>query len=93
MSPSGTLNYLNLKDGAMVEGLIPTYQGPLFSFDHVPLLTVSSLSIGDHFYLFGIDRNMNAIPDVDTLSYDMLLVTVTPNSNNMNNQNGLYPND
>ncbi len=77
LSPEG-MNSFDLNREAMVEGLSPFYQGPLFSFDQVPLFTLSDLTIGEHVYFFGIDRNMNGALDVDTLFYDIITVTVTP---------------
>ena len=78
LSPAGILNYFDLNRKAMVKGLLPSYQGPLFSLDLMPILTLSGLTTGEHVYFFGIDRNMNGALDVDTLLYDMITVTVAP---------------
>ena len=79
LSPAGMLKHFDINNGGMIEGLSPSYQGPLFSFDQVPVLTIDDLTIGEHVYFFGIDRNMNGILDVDSLFYDMMTVTVAAN--------------
>ena len=75
-TPSGTFNYYNLSAGAMVPGLLPTHQGPLFNLGSTPLLNSSDLTAGTHTFYFGVDLNMNGLLDINATYYDSVKVSV-----------------
>ena len=57
---SGDVKYFNLSTTSMEEGLLPTYQGALFSFGDTPLFSLSDLSLGSHVFCFGVDLNTDS---------------------------------
>ncbi|NQU15846.1 MAG: PQQ-binding-like beta-propeller repeat protein [Desulfobacteraceae bacterium] len=76
-TPRGTLNYLVLSSGSLVQGLLPTYQGPLFTLGSTQVLNLSGLTSGTHIFYFGVDLNMNGSLDTGALYYDSVRVNVT----------------
>jgi len=76
-TPAGTLDYLDLGTGSMVQGFLPTYQGALFSLGTTQLLNLSTLTVGSHTFYFGVDLSMNGSLDTGVLYYDWVFVTVT----------------
>jgi hypothetical protein len=76
-TPSETFNYYNLSTSSMVPGLLPTYQGPLFSLGATQLLNASNLAVGTHTFYFGVDLEMNGSLDMDSIYYDSVSVNVT----------------
>ena len=77
LTPSSTYNHFDLSTGSMVQGLLPTHQGPLFSLSSTQLLNRSDLTVGTHTLYFGIDLNMNGSLDMSSLYYDWVRVNVT----------------
>lgn len=75
-TPSGAINYYDLSMGSMVSGLLPTYQGPLFTLGTTQLLNSSNLTVGTHTFYFGVDMNMNGALDMNSLHYDWVSVVV-----------------
>ena len=75
-TPSGAFNYYNLSAGAMVPGLSPTHQGPLFTLGTTHILNSSDLSIGSHTFYFAVDLKMNGLLDMDSIYYDSVSVNV-----------------
>ena len=75
-NPSGTFNCYNLSAGAMVPGLSPTYQGPLFNLGTTNLINYSELNAGTHTFYFGVDLKMNGSLDMDFIYYDSVSVNV-----------------
>ncbi len=76
MTPAGTINYFDPNTWSMVEGLVPTYQGPLFGFGSYQLSAFSDLALGNHTFGFAIDMDMNGSPDISSLYYDIVDVEV-----------------
>jgi hypothetical protein len=77
LTPSGTFNYYELSTASMVQGLLPTHQGPLFNLGITQLLSLSDLSVGTNTFYFGVDMNMNGSLDISSLYYDWVSVNVT----------------
>jgi len=75
--PDGNYQYFNLSTGSMVQGLLPTYQGALFSLDTTQVLNSSNLTVGTHAFYFGVDLNMNGSLDMDAIHYDSVSINVT----------------
>ena len=63
---TGALYYFNLATGQWTSGLLPTFQGTLFSLTTTPLST-STLPAGSYTVFFGVDLNKNGTPDFDSL--------------------------
>ena len=76
-TPSGTWNHFDLNTGSMVQGLLPTHQGPLFNLGSTQLFNSSDLTVGTHTFYFGVDLNMNGSLDINSLYYDWVSVNVT----------------
>jgi hypothetical protein len=76
LTPSGAWNYFNLTAGSMVQGLLPTYQGPLFNLGVTQLLNRSDLTVGTHIFYFAVDMDMNGGVDMSSLYYDWVSVDV-----------------
>ncbi len=75
-TPEQTLNYFDLNSLSFTPGLRTTLQGPLVELTNVQILSRTDLSPGNHLFLFGVDTNMNGIPDIDLLFYDVVTVNV-----------------
>ncbi len=75
-TPGNTWNHFDLNTMSFVQGLDVTFQGPLTDLTYTTLLNMVDLSPGDHVFVFGVDANMNGIPDVDQLIYDTVSVSV-----------------
>jgi len=54
----------------MVQGLLPTHQGPLFNLGTTQLLNSSDLQVGVYIFYFGVDLNMNGLLDIPCLPVD-----------------------
>jgi len=54
----------------MVQGLLPTHQGPLFNLGTTQLLNSSDLQVGVYIFYFGVDLNMNGLLDMSSIYYD-----------------------
>jgi hypothetical protein len=65
----GLIYYFDLNAGAMVQGLMPTYQGPLFTLSDTELIRFPRLPVGMYTFYFGIDLNMNGMLDVCSLQF------------------------
>ena len=76
-APDGHYYHFDLSTGSMVQGLIPTYQGPLLSLGATTLLNSSNLTAGAHTFYFAIDMNMNGSLDMSSLYYNAVSVNVT----------------
>lgn len=76
-TPSSTWDYFDLVTSTMVNGLLPTYQGPLFNFDSTKLFSFSDLTEGPHTFYFGVDLNMNGSLDLNSTNYDKVRINVT----------------
>jgi len=76
-APDGLFYYFDLSSGSMVQGLLPTYQGPLFSLASTQLLNRSDLTVGTHTFYFGVDLNMNGLLDMNSIYYDSVIINVT----------------
>ncbi len=75
--PDGVFYHFDLPSGSLVTGLLPTYQGPLFTLGNTALLSTSSLDAGQHMFYFGVDMKMNGLLDMDAIYYDWVSVNVT----------------
>ncbi len=76
-TPEKKWNHFDLKTMSFVPGLAASYQGPLVDLDYTPIYTAADLSLGDHVFVFGVDINMNGLPDLDQMTYDAVTVSVT----------------
>lgn len=76
LTPTGTLNYVDLVTASFLPGSATTYQGSLFGFSSIVLLNLSNLAVGSHTFFFGVDTNMNASLDILKLYYDFVVVNV-----------------
>ena len=85
LTPSGTYNHFDLSTSSMVEGLLPTHQGPLFNLGAMLLLNSSNLTVGIHTFYFAVDMEMNGSLDFDELYYDSVAVNIIdePNSGDL----------
>jgi hypothetical protein len=77
LTPSSTYNHFDLSTGSMVQGLLPTHQGPLFNLGTTQLLNSSDLEVGTHTFYFGVDLNMNGLLDMSSIYYDSVGINVT----------------
>ena len=68
--------YFDLNAGSMVQGLAPTYQGPMVSLNDVELIHFQYLPAGMYTFYFGIDLNMNGALDACSLQYGAANVSV-----------------
>ena len=75
-APDGHYYHFDLSAGSMVQGLIPTHQGPLIKLGATALLNSPNLSVGTHTFYFAIDLNMNGSLDMDSIYYDSVNVIV-----------------
>ena len=75
-APDGHFYYFDLGRGAMVQGLLPTHQGPLFSLAATRLLDSSDLTVGTHTFYFAVDMNMNGSLDMSSIYYDPVIIHV-----------------
>ncbi len=75
-TPEGLWNRFYLSTASFVPGLEATFQGPLTDLSHAALVNMVDLSLGDHVFVFGVDMEMNGIPDVDRMVYDTVTVSV-----------------
>ena len=76
-APDGVFYYFDLGAGSMVQGLLPTHQGPLFNLDSTQLLNSSDLTVGTHTFYLGVDLNMNGSLDMGSIYYDSVGINVT----------------
>ena len=76
LTPSGTYKHFDLSTGWMVQGLLPTHQGPLFTLGATQLLNSSNLTVGTHIFYFAVDMDMNGLLDMASLYYGWVSVTV-----------------
>ncbi|OQY41949.1 MAG: hypothetical protein B6240_14515 [Desulfobacteraceae bacterium 4572_87] len=76
-APDGVFYHFDLSLGSMVPGLLPTYQGPLFSLGTSQLLNSSDLALGTHTFYFAVDLNMNGTLDMNSIYYDRVNISVT----------------
>ena len=76
LTPSGTYNHFDLSTGSMLQGLLPTHQGPLFTLGVTQLLNSSNLTVGTHTFYFAVDMDMNGLLDMSSLYYGWVSVTV-----------------
>lgn len=76
-APDGLFYHLEMSTGSMVQGLLPTYQGALFSLGYTQVLNSSNLTVGAHDFYFGVDLNMNGSLDMDAIHYDSVSINVT----------------
>ena len=74
--PDGVIHHFDLSSGAMVQGLLPTHQGPLFSLGTTTLLNSYHFTLGTHTFYFGVDTEMNGLLDTDAIYYDWVGVNV-----------------
>gem|GEM_PF-1573209 len=77
ITSSNTIYHFNLSSGSMVQGLSPTYQGPLFDLTDVQLVSFSNLPMGKYTFYFVVDLNMDGIVDACSLHFDFVSVSVT----------------
>ena len=77
LTPSSTYNHFDLSTGSMVQGLLPTHQGPLFSLASTQLLNRSHLTVGTHTFYFAVDMDMNGSLDMSSLYYDWVSINVS----------------
>jgi len=77
LTPSSTFNHFDLGTCLMVQGLLPTHQGPLFSLGTTQLLNSSDLTVGTHTFYFGVDLNMNGSLNINSTYYDSVGINVT----------------
>ena len=75
--PDGVFYHFDLSAGSMVLGLLPTYQGPLFSLGTSQLLNFSALTVGTHTFYFAVDMIMNGSLDFGQLYFDAVVVNIT----------------
>lgn len=59
-----------------VPGLAVTYQGPLFALGPYTVFSSAYLPPGDYTFHFGVDGNMNGVPDLGQMYHDTIDVTV-----------------
>jgi len=76
-APDGLFYHFDLSTGSMVQGLLPTYQGALFSLGTTQILNSANLTPGTHAFYFGVDSNMNGSLDMDAIHYDSVIINVT----------------
>jgi len=76
-APDGLFYHFDLSTGSMVQGLLPTYQGALFSLGTTQILNSANLTPGTHAFYFGVDSNMNGSLDMDAIHYDSVSINVT----------------
>ena len=76
-APDGLFYHFGRSTGSMVQGLSPTYQGPLFRLGTTQLLNSSSLAVGTHTFYFAVDLNMNGELDMNSIYYDSVGINVT----------------
>jgi len=75
-APDGNYYYFDLNTGSMVQGLLPTHQGPLFNLATTQLLNSSNMTVGTHTFYFAVDMNMNGSLDMNSIYYDSVNVIV-----------------
>lgn len=76
LTPSSTYSHFDLSTGSMVQGLLPTHQGPLFSLGATQLLNSSDLTVGAHTFYFAVDMDMNGLLDMSSLYYGWVSIIV-----------------
>ncbi|MCP4708347.1 MAG: hypothetical protein GY869_06965 [Planctomycetes bacterium] len=76
LTPEQTWNYFDLNVLSFTPGIQTTAEGPLVDFPNVQILHLTGLSLGNHVFVFGVETNMNGIPDVDQLFYDTVTVSI-----------------
>ena len=76
-APDGFFYHFDLATSSMVQGLLPTHQGPLFTLNPSQLLNTSGLTVGKHTFYFAVDMNMNGSLDFNQLYFDAVVVNVT----------------
>ena len=75
-APDGVFYHFDLSSVAMVQGLLPTHQGPLFDLGTTTLLSSADFAAGTHTFYFGVDPEMNGLLDMDAIYYDWVRVNV-----------------
>jgi hypothetical protein len=73
---SGYYHYNN-KTKTWDPGLDVTYQGALFDLSSPKVVELSGLSLGTHWFYFGVDLKMNGIVTKSSLYYDVVKIIVT----------------
>lgn len=73
---AGNWYHYDLTRARFVAGLEETRQAPLVTLDPITVFDDSSLPPGDYTFYFGVDLNVNGLPDRDQLYYDAIDVTV-----------------
>ncbi len=76
LTPEKTWHYFDSLTLSFTPGLRTTHQGPLMDLTNIQISTRTDLSPGDHVFVFGVETDMNGIPDVDQLFYDTVNVSV-----------------
>ena len=76
-APDGSFYHFDLAARSMVQGLLPSHQGPLFSLGLSQLLSSSDLTVGTHTFYFAVDLNMNGSLDFGQLYFDAVVVNIT----------------
>ena len=66
----------NLAAGSFVPGLAVTHQGPLFALNPYTVFNGTYLPAGSYTFYFGVDGNMNGVPDLGQMYLDSIDVTV-----------------
>lgn len=61
---------------SFLPGTLITYQGPLFSFGSMDVLSCSGMTPGTYTFYFGIDMSMDGLLSFDYLYYDEVSVNV-----------------
>ena len=77
-TPSGWYHYVvtGPDSGRWEPGLRVTYQGPLFDLPSREVLSASGLPAGDYTVYFGVDLEVNGLPDLDRAYFDSVIVTI-----------------
>jgi len=62
---------------SFVPGLAVTHQGQLFAFGPNTVFSGANLPVGSYEFFFGVDAQMNGVPDMNVMYLDSVGVTVT----------------
>lgn len=63
--------------GTSYTALTPTYQGALLELPTTTVLNITGLPPGLYMLYFGVDSNLNGVPDLDLMQLDSLAITVS----------------
>jgi hypothetical protein len=61
-----------------LQGITPTYQGPLFNLSPYDIPRMSGLPVGTCTFYLAVDMVMNGLLDLDQVYYDSFQVTIIP---------------